>query len=168
MQSSLAVDDGIGAELTGVFGKAPKLSAASHQAYVHGERAGRPHITNRATSGAEQVVQLSLTVGQQGKRQIEVFAVGRQLCRVVSERDHDRKRIAELIEVIAHDDHVFLAWQSSQVTMQDQQQRSAAMILEPPWRTFMIDEGDFGEEFALVDHVRGGHARARRASSMPR
>jgi len=97
-----------------------------------------------------------------------MFAVGRQLRGMVGERDDDRERIAELVGVIAHGDHVFLTRQSSQVSVQHEQHRRAAMIAEPPRRRLVIDERDVGDEIPLVDHGDGVHLRSRRASSMPR
>jgi hypothetical protein len=42
------------------------------------------------------------------------------------------------------------------MAMQDQQQRPAAMILEPPSIPFMIDERDVGEAVALDQDSAGG------------
>jgi hypothetical protein len=41
-----------------------------------------------------------------------------------------------------HGDHVLLAGQSSEVTVQDEHDLSTAMLLEVPPVPFVIDEGD--------------------------
>lgn len=70
--------------------------------------------------------------------------------------------------MIAHGDHVFLARQSSKVSVQDQHERPAAMLLEAPPTPFVIDEDDGRDHVALADHAVGGHERFRRASSTSR
>ncbi len=48
--------------------------------------------------------------------------------------------VTELLEVIAHGDHMFLTWQSSKVTMQHQNERAAAMIAGAPKLASVIDQ----------------------------
>jgi hypothetical protein len=62
---------------------------------------------------------------------------------------------------------VLLARQSSEVPVQYQHKRTAAMIAEPPWTSLVIDQRYVGEYVALRDGVLGGHARSIIASSMP-
>jgi hypothetical protein len=73
---------------------------------------------------------------------------------LVGERDHHRERFAELFEMTAHGDHVLLARQSSKVSVQHQQQRSAPMVAEPPGGSLVIDERHIGNQIPLPDHVR--------------
>ena len=80
------------------------------------------------------------------------------------ERDDDDGCVAELVEVIAHGDHVFLTWQSSKVTVQHQNQWPAAMIPGAPDLTGVIDEFEVRERVADAD----GHAMVLKASSTPR
>lgn len=70
--------------------------------------------------------------------------------------------------MVAHGDHMFLARHSSEVAVQHEHERPAAVAAEPPGTAFVIDEGDVGEHITLADHAIVGHARPRRASSMPR
>ena len=58
-------------------------------------------------------------------------AVGDEPRWVAGEGDDDRESVTELVEVVAHGDHVFLTRQSSQVAMQHEHQRPAPMVAEP-------------------------------------
>ena len=75
-------------------------------------------------------------------------------CGIGRERDHDRKRVTETAEVIAHGEHVFLAGQSSEVAMQDQQQGPTAMFAESPEVAVRIAEVDVGERVAQLHVVQ--------------
>jgi len=70
--------------------------------------------------------------------------------------------------MIAHRDHVFLARQSSEVAVQDDQQGPSAVVAEPELSPFLIDESDVRQRVALADHVVGGHVRSPSARSMLR
>jgi hypothetical protein len=63
-----------------------------------------------------------------------------------------------LVEVVAHGDHVLLARQSSEVAVQHEHERPAAVVAEPPGTAFVIDEGDVGEHITLADHATVVHA----------
>ncbi len=95
-------------------------------------------------------------------------SIRRETAWVVGERHDDEQCVTELVEVIAHGDHVFLAGQSSEVAVEHQHERSTSVVAEAPGVPFVIDEGDVGEQVALADHGEGAHARSRSASSMPR
>jgi len=71
-------------------------------------------------------------VGEHRELDVQMLAVRGEALRVVGEGEDNGKGITELVEVIAHDDQVFLAWQSSEVSVQDQHERSAAILLEAP------------------------------------
>ena len=93
-----------------------------------------------------------------------MLAVRGETSRVVGEGHDDGKGVTQLIEVIAHGDHVFLTRQSSEVPVQGQYQRSTAMLLETALTPFVIDEDDSGNQVALADHalaVMGGSAGCR-------
>ena len=53
--------------------------------------------------------------------------------------------VTELVEVIAHGDHVFLAGQSSEVPVQDQHEWSPSKLGRSPWPPLMVGELDVGE-----------------------
>ena len=114
------------------------------------------------------MVQVAFRIGQYRERNIEVGSVGVELGGVVGERHHDREGVTESVDVIAHGDHVLLARQSSEVTMQYQQQWPTAMIAEPPRAAVVVDEGEVGEQLPLVDDGKRAHARPRIVASMPR
>lgn len=98
---------------------------------------------------------MPLEVGDDREGDPEVGAVGGEPRRLVGEGDDDGKGVAESIEVVAHGGHVFLAWQSSEVAVQDEQQRPATVIAEAERAPFVIDEGDVREWVALADHAGG-------------
>ena len=75
--------------------------------------------------------------------------------------------VTELVEVIAHGDHVFLAGQSSKVPVQDQHEWSAAHLGGAPRTNLVIDEFQVRERVTDVDGhpvspVRGGRRNQRR------
>jgi hypothetical protein len=112
---------------------------------------------------AEQVVQAAVDVGDDGERNGEVVAVtsesfGR------GEGDDDDGCVTELVEVIAHGDHVFLAGQSSKVAMEHQYERASAVITVAPYLAGVIDEFEVREWVADAEC----HVRVLRASSTPR
>ena len=86
----------------------------------------------------------------------------------MGERHHDREGVAELVEMIAHGDHVLLARQSSEVAMQHQQQWPTAMIAEAPRAAVVVDEGEVGEQLPFIDDGKRAHARPRIVASVPR
>ena len=70
------------------------------------------------------------------------------------EGDDGNPGVTELVEVIAHGDHVFLAGQSSQVPVQDQHQWSSSQLGRAPRPTVVVDKLDVGERVADVEgHV---------------
>jgi hypothetical protein len=52
--------------------------------------------------------------------------------------------------------------------VQDQHQRTATVITEPPWPSFVIDKWNVGEYVTLADPVLAGHAGIPHGASMPR
>ena len=79
------------------------------------------------------------------------MSVRRRAGRIIGEGDHDGECIAELLEVIAHGDHVFLTRQSSEMPVQHQQQRCAVVVAETPRLPVVIDERDIGQQSPFVD-----------------
>ncbi|MEO5723008.1 MAG: hypothetical protein ABIR12_01520 [Ilumatobacteraceae bacterium] len=76
-------------------------------------------MTDGASFRAEQAVEDSVDVGNNVKGNFKVKpicgeAFGGREC------DHGYPCVTELVEVIAHGDHVFLARQSSEVTVEDE------------------------------------------------
>lgn len=154
-----APDDGVGAELTYVLGRPLEPTAGSKEPRVHPDGARRPHLAIGASFGAEQSIERPVGVGDDVERELEVLTVcgeafgGR-------EGDDGNPGVTELVEVIAHGDHVFLAGQSSQVPVQDQHKRPAAHLGGTPRCTLVIDEFDVGEQVADVNGPGGVHTAA--------
>lgn len=80
------------------------------------------------------------------------------------EGNHDDGGITKPVEVIAHGDHVFLARQSSEVSVQDQHKRMSALVESAPGLSSMVNKFNVGK---LVADAQG-HEMLRRASSIPR
>ncbi|MGE0307640.1 MAG: hypothetical protein AB7Q27_17980, partial [Acidimicrobiia bacterium] len=72
--------------------------------------------------------------------------------------------VTELVEVVAHGDHVFLAGQSSKVAVQHEYQRTSVLVGGAPDLAGVIDEFDVRERVADAE----GHVRVLSASSTPR
>ena len=85
---------------------------------------------SETASGTEQPIEDPVDVGDDREVDVEVGAVGGEPRRVVGEGDDDRERVTELVEVVAHGDHVLLARQSSEVAVQHEQERSATVVAE--------------------------------------
>ena len=73
--------------------------------------------------------------------------------------------VAELVEVIAHGDHVFLAGQSSEVPMQHQHEWSPTHLGGAPRPTLVIDELDIGQRVADLDGHGITQVRPRRSAA---
>ena len=113
------------------------------------------------------MVEAAIDVGEYRELELEMGAVRSKTLGVVGEGDDDREGVAELAELIAHGDHVLLAGKSSEVAVQYEHQRPAAMVAEPPRVPLMINEGDVGEEVTLSDHGVRSHAQIRSAPTAP-
>ncbi len=168
VESAVAVDDGVGAELSCVLGGCVEPTPPAQEPCIHHECAWRPDPPKGTATGAEPAVEHPVDIGDDGEVDAEVGAVGGEARRVIGEGDDDREDITELVEVVAHGEHVFLAGQSSEVAVQNEHERSSAVIAEPEQCAFVIDEGDVGEQVTLADHAIVRHASEPRASSMPR
>jgi len=64
---------------------------------------------------------------------------------MAGERDHRDDRITELVEAIAHGDHVFLAGQSSQMAVEHQHDRPPPEVGGAPRLALVVDERDVGQ-----------------------
>ena len=130
------------------------MSPAQEQTCIHAQRAEGPDLSVAAALGAEQTVQAAVDVGDDGERNGEVVAVtsesfGR------GEGDDDDVCVTELVEAIAHGDHMFLTRQSSKVTVQHQYERASAVITGAPDLACVIDEFEVREWVADAEcHVR--------------
>ena len=91
----------------------------SQEPGVHPDGAGGPHLAVAAPFGAEQSVERPVSVGDHFEGKMEVLTV-RGEAFGGGEGDDGDPGVTELVEVIAHGDHVFLAGQSSKVPVQDQ------------------------------------------------
>jgi hypothetical protein len=121
---------------------------------VHPQRARRPHLSVAASLGTKQVVERAVGVGDDIEGESEVLAVRGGAFRG-GEGDDGDPGVTELVEVIAHGDHMFLAGQSSKVPVQDQHEWPAAQVGAAPRLTFVIDKFDVWERVA---HVEGHDA----------
>lgn len=146
----MAADDGVGAELVDVLGGPMQPSAGADQSCVHPDGAQRPDLAVRAALGAEQFVEDSVGVSDDIKGESKVSPVGGQSFGG-GEGDDGDPGVTELVEVVAHGDHVFLARQSSQVPVQDQHKWSATHLGCAPRPTLMVDEFDVGKRVADVE-----------------
>jgi len=152
-KSSVASDDCVGTELVDVLGGLAEMAPSSEQTCVHPQGAERPDLAIAPSLGAEQSVQAAVDVGDDGEGNCEVVAVGGESFGR-GEGDDDDGCVTELVEMVAHGDHVFLAWQSSKVTVQHQYEWVAAMIFGVPDLAGVIDEFEVGERVADAE----GHA----------
>ena len=89
-----------------------------------------------------------------------------------SKGDNGDRGITKTVEMIAHGDHVFLARQSSEMTVQDQHQRSPPHLARLPRPTVVVDEFDVRQRLAhaqghRVGDRRPGHHQRRTASVSP-
>ncbi len=131
VEAAVAVDDGVGTELSCVLGECVEPSTPAQETRVHHHCARRPDPPQRTASGAETAIEHPVDIGDDGEVDAEVGAVGGEPRPVVGEGDDDREDITELVDAVAHGEHVFLARQSGEMTVQDEQQRSAAVVAEP-------------------------------------
>lgn len=146
-KSSVASDDCVGTELVDVLGGLSEMAPSQEQTCVHPQRAERPDLAIATSLGAEQSVQAAVDVGDDGEGNREVVAVGIESFGR-GEGDDDDGCVTELVEVIAHGDHMFLTGQSSKVTVQHQYEWAAAMITGTPDLAGVIDEFEVGERVA--------------------
>jgi phosphatidylglycerophosphate synthase len=65
--------------------------------------------------------------------------------------DHGHDGIAELSDLIAHGEHMFLARQSSEVAMQNQHHRSPAMVLDSPLLAVVVNQGNVWKQVTYTD-----------------
>ena len=152
-KGAVAADYGVGAELADVLGGPLEPSTGADESEIHPDRARRPDLAVRATLCTEQFVDDSVGVSDDIEREPKVRPVGGEAFGG-GEGDDGDPGVTELVEVIAHGDHVFLAGQSSQVPVQDQHEWSATHLGGAPRPTFVIDELDIGEQVIHLErHV---------------
>ena len=111
---------------------------------MHADGARGPHLAVAAPFGAEQSVERPVGVGNDVEGQMKVLPVRGETLRDCEGDDRD-PGVTELIKVIAHGDHVLLAGQSSQMSVQDQHEGPAAHLRGTPRPTLVIDEFHFRE-----------------------
>ena len=128
-------------------------STGADEPEIHPDRARRPDLAVRATFCTEQFVEDSVGVSDDIEWEPKVCPVGGQAIGCGEGDDRD-PGITELVEVIAHGDHVFLAGQSSQVPVQDQHEWPATHPGGAPRPTLVIDKLDLRERVTdLEGHV---------------
>ena len=163
---AVAADDGVGAELSDVLGRSTKSAPAADELCIHADGARRPHLPVGASFGAEQSVDRPVGVGDDVEGEVEVLTVGGEAF-ACGEGDDADLGVTELVEVIAHGDHVLLARQSSKLPVQDQHVGPAAHLRGMPRPTLVIDELDVREpvtdvEAHAVSPVRADRRNQRR------
>jgi hypothetical protein len=168
VKTAVAIDHGVGTELARVLGGAAQSPSTANQLRVHRERPRRPHPPERPSPCSEHPVDHPVDIGQHRKVEPEMGSIRRETRRGVGKGDHNRKSMSEFAAVITHGDHVLLAGQSSEMAVQDEHQRTAAMITQAERQAVVIDEDDLWEHIALTDRLVFGHVRSRSASSIPR
>jgi len=139
-----SADDGVGAERVDVLGRPTESATGADKSHVHPDRSRRPHLTERSSSYSQQFVQDPISVSDDVEREPKARPVGGQTLGG-RERDDRDPGVTELVEVIAHGDHVFLTGQSSEVPVQDQDEWSATHRGGAPRPTRMIGELEVGE-----------------------
>jgi hypothetical protein len=98
-------DDHVRTELVDVLGRAPQPSTAAEQSSVRFQRTGGPHLPASAPIGAEQSIEPPVGVREDHERQFEVIAIRAESSRV-GEGDEGDDGVTELVDLIAHGDHV--------------------------------------------------------------
>lgn len=93
----------------------------------------------RAVSRTDKAVERPRPVRQDGKGDCEVGAVCGEPVGF-GEGHHSDSCITEMGEMVAHGDHMFLAGQSSEVAVEDQDDRSASVLGQRPGAAVLIDE----------------------------
>ncbi len=139
-----------------VFGGPTKLPTGAQEPEVHRDGARRPDLAIGATLGTEHSVEDPVGISDDIEGNAQVRAVGGKAFGRCESDDGD-VCVTEEVEVIAHGDHVFLAWQSSEVSVQDQHERSAAHVSGSPWPTVVVDEFEVGKRVADVQQPGGVH-----------
>jgi hypothetical protein len=162
-QPPVASEDRVGTELVDVLGGRAETSSAAEQTRIHAQRAEGPDLAVAAAFGAEQAVQAAVDIGDDRERNREVVTVGSESFGC-GEGDNSDGGVTELVEVIAHGDHVFLAWQSSKVSVQYQHEGVSTLFGGVPGPASVIDEFEVWE--SVADAV--GHVRVLSASSTSR
>ena len=114
---------------------------------IHPDRADRPHLAVGASLGTQESVERPVGVGDDIEGEFKVRPVGGEPLRGGEGDDRD-VGVAELVEVIAHGDHVFLARQSSKVPVQHQHEWSPTHLAGAPRPTLVIDELDIRKRVA--------------------
>ena len=114
--------------------------------------------SHRYESAAEQPVQRALRIADEGERRGEMAAMGGQPLGG-GKRDHGDRGVTEVVDAIAHGDHVLLARQSSEVTVQHQHERAAHVIAGAPQPTVVVDQVDRWE--GVTDTEGHAHQSAR-------
>ena len=147
-EPTVRVDHEVTAELSEVLyvGATPS-AAAPQEVGVHPQRARVPHLSAGAPTEIEAAVELAFGIAEQRVWQLEVRPMRSEVFGR-GEGDGRDRCVTELVEAIAHGDQVLLARQSHEVTVEDQQRRTARLIGQPPGRTPVVDQLDVVESFA--------------------
>lgn len=162
-ERAVAADDGVGAELVDVLGRPVEPATGPDKSRIHPDRAYRPHLAVGASLGTQQSVERPVGVGDDIEGEFKVRPVGGEPLRS-GEGDDGDVGVAELVEVVAHGDHVFLAGQSSEVPVQHQNEWSSSHLDGAPGSTLVVDEFDIGQHVADVDSHGITQVRPRRSA----
>lgn len=133
-EDTVGIDDEVATELTGVFGRLPKItqSAATKNFEISLRNTEAPYSPERATAEAERPVGRATSVHNYGKVDPMLVAVGRHISRIGEGNDRDIGVAPELVESVAHGTDMCCAGQSIDVSVKDQDQIAAAVIGDHP------------------------------------
>ena len=135
----------VATQLQGVFFALCHSSPASKQRGVTLDHPPAIHPPHAASLVANAVVERELLVGHHGERIGKAPAVASQIAGLREGHDHNIHRRSvfgvKFISSIAHGADMGLTRQSGQVTVEDHQQRAAAMVCWLPRRSVMPDKG---------------------------
>jgi hypothetical protein len=132
-----------------IFSWPSEPSTGTYQSDIHFQCASRPHLTGCPPDSAKQRVQGPVGVSDDIEWQPQIVAIEGETVNTGKANNGD-PGITELVEVIAHGDHVLLTWQSGEVTVQDQHQRETPKLGRPPRPTVVVDEFNIGQQITNV------------------
>jgi hypothetical protein len=133
-----------------------RTAPCDEESGVEADRAQRPDLPVRSPLCTDKAVEDAVYVGQDCEWHREVITVGAESfggC----ERHDGNGCVTELCEVVAHGDHVFLARQSSEVSVKDQHQRPPELIDRAPCGPVLVDKFDGWEWVSDMECLSGGH-----------
>ena len=118
-----------------------KTTPLGDQLDVQPECAEVPNLSNRTSAEVETAIEDPLGVAEQRERNVEPGVVGGGFL-LLDKGDYRYLASPEFVYTIAHGDQVFLARQSHEVAVKNQQDLPAAVIGQAPRPTLMVRQGE--------------------------